>query len=703
MKNLKVWQKLALLGLILLIPFAVVMWQLISSVRTLSLQPARLEVQGLEYMAPLRKLMRGTQLHRAYSQAVLHGDKNFAARLQSQNEQLEANLKEMDETDARLGGALKTQQQWAKARASCRALIDRGGVTSADQSFTRHGAAVVQLSTLIQHVGDTSTLTLDPEVASYYLMNCIVFLQPKLAENLGQARSVGADVITQKRLTNADRERLLELLGVIRYLASDVANSLQKAGAENKDLPASLVASQRESAAATQNYLRLAESLAQSSTITLSGAQYSDAAITAFDAGYKLSDATAPALETLLTQRIARLEREILLTLLWAVAGLAFVTLIGVFLIGDVTRPLQTTVGIAQQIAAGDLSTELPEEARRDELGVLLRAFNAMIQSLRAKAAVADQIAAGNLNLDWKPQSERDTLGHSLYKMTTNLRAMTGNINEAVNQISSSAGEILASTSQLSATSAETAAAVTETTTTVEEVRQTAHVSNDKAQFVAQTAQHAAQISHDGREATEGSTLGMGRIREQMDAIAQSMIRLSEQSAAIGEIITSVDDLTQQSNLLAVNAAIEAAKAGEQGKGFGVVAQEVKNLAEQSRQATSQVRSILTDIQKATGAAVMATEQGTKVVEAGSGQTAQSGEAIGRLSASIEEAANAAMQIAASSQQQLIGVDQVAIAMDNVRQASMQNVDSAHQLEAAARDLNALGGHLQDMLARYKM
>src|SRR4028119_1286641 len=107
----------------------------------------------------------------------------------------------------------------------------------------------------------------------------------------------------------------------------------------------------------------------------------------------------------------------------------------------------------------------------------------------------------------------------------------------------------------------------------------------------------------------------MQRIREQMEAIGESMMRLSEQSQAIGAIIATVDDLAQQSNLLAVNAAIEAAKAGEQGKGFAVVAQEVKSLADQSKQATTQVRTILNDIQKATGAAVMATEQGSKAVE----------------------------------------------------------------------------------------
>src|SRR5262249_21707647 len=152
------------------------------------------------------------------------------------------------------------------------------------------------------------------------------------------------------------------------------------------------------------------------------------------------------------------------------------------------------------------------------------------------------------------------------------------------------------------ASAGETATAVGETTTTVEEVRQTAQVASQKARLVADSSQKAAQISQGGRKSTEDVIAGMVRIRQQMQAMAESMVRLSEQGQAIGQIIATVEDLAAQSNLLAVNAAIEAAKSGEHGKGFSVVAQEVKSLAEQSRQATNQVRTILSEIQKATTA-----------------------------------------------------------------------------------------------------
>jgi methyl-accepting chemotaxis protein len=274
-------------------------------------------------------------------------------------------------------------------------------------------------------------------------------------------------------------------------------------------------------------------------------------------------------------------------------------------------------------------------------------------------------------------------------------RAITRQLRESIAQISSSSSEILATTTQVAAGAAETSSAVSETTATVEEVKQTAQVASQKAKYVSESAQKATQTSQAGRKSVEETIQGMQRIQEQMESIAESIVSLSEQSQAIGEIIATVNDLAEQSNLLAVNAAIEAAKAGEQGKGFAVVAQEIKSLAEQSKQATGQVRTILGDIQKATSAAVLATEQGSKAVGAGVKQSSEAGESIRLLADSVTEAAQAATQIAASSQQQM---DQVALAMENIKQASLQNVAGTRQAEAAARSLHELGQKLSAMI-----
>jgi methyl-accepting chemotaxis protein len=334
-------------------------------------------------------------------------------------------------------------------------------------------------------------------------------------------------------------------------------------------------------------------------------------------------------------------------------------------------------------------------------------ALNRMIANpLRRVTEVAESVAGGDLTIDFSLNGRHDEVGQlvkNVGRMVQSFRDMAVDMAQSAAVLGSSSTQIVASTAQLASGSAQTATAITETTTTVEQVRQTAQVASQKAKYVSDAAVKTAQTSQAGRRAMESTIESTNRIREQMTAIAQSMVRLSEQTQAIGQIIATVDDLAQQSNLLAVNASIEAAKAGEQGKGFAVVAQEVKSLAEQSRAATGQVRAVLSDIQKATAAAVMATEQGSKAVDAGVQQSKDASDSIDSLAGCVTEAAQAATQIAASSQQQLVGMDQVAMAMESVKQASKENVDSAKQLEGAARSLAATGMRLKDLAGRFKL
>ncbi|MFA6980831.1 MAG: methyl-accepting chemotaxis protein [Ignavibacteriaceae bacterium] len=364
------------------------------------------------------------------------------------------------------------------------------------------------------------------------------------------------------------------------------------------------------------------------------------------------------------SQSEQRANETIRFLLLVGLIALLLGVLMAVLLNRIIAGPLKAVSVIAERVAAGDLTVSVPTDSRSDEVGLLTQTFRKMIE---------------------------------------NLSSVTKEILDGINLLSSAASEIVASSTQVASGASETATAVSETTTTVEEVKQTAQVASQKAKYVSDSAQKAAQVSQTGKKSVEQSIEGMNRISEQMESVAESIVRLSEQSQAIGEITATVNDIAEQSNLLAVNAAIEAAKAGEHGKGFAVVAQEVKSLAEQSKQATAQVRTILMDIQKATSAAVMATEQGSKAVEAGVKQSTEAGESIRMLADSINEAAQAATQIAASSQQQLVGMDQVAIAMENIKQASTQNVASTKQTETAAQSLNELGQKLKQLIARFKV
>ncbi len=379
--------------------------------------------------------------------------------------------------------------------------------------------------------------------------------------------------------------------------------------------------------------------------------------------------------------------------------------------ITDVNKATENVTGVARERLIGsdfsDYFTE-PEKAREGYQKVISQGFvkDYPLSVRHVSGRVTDVLynAAVYMGESGKIRgvfaAARDITERK--RAEESLKRVMQEVQDSVNILAPASTEILSTTTQVASSVMETATAVNETMTTVEEVKQTAIVASEKAHNVAETAQKTAQASQGGKKSVEESIELMGHIRVQMESIAESIVKLSEQSQTIGEIISTVNDLAAQSNLLAVNAAIEAARAGEHGKGFGVVAQEIRSLAEQSKQATGQVRGILGEIQKATSAAVLATEQGSKAVEAGVKQSYQAGESIRVLAESISEAAMAASQIVASSQQQLVGMDQITSAMNNIKSASEQNVSGTRQTESAARNVHDLGQKLKLLVDQYK-
>ncbi len=329
-----------------------------------------------------------------------------------------------------------------------------------------------------------------------------------------------------------------------------------------------------------------------------------------------------------------------------------------------IVRPLSELSRGMSRLANGKLDTKLNTASRTREMSLLMQGFSAMVATLR------DQVSG---------------------------------LSDGANTIAVSTSQISTTATELASTASEASISVNQITTTAEEVKQTVQLSTEKANQVADAAEEVARVADQGRKATEDAVSGMSRIKEEMEYIAESIVKLSEQTQSIGEIIDAVNDLANESNLLSVNASIEAAKAGEFGKGFAVVAQEVKSLSDQSKQATAQVRTILNDIQNATSQAVMATERGSKAVDTGVDLASSSGNAIRALADSISGSAKSAAQIAASSRQQLAGMDQLAQAMGSIQDAAGQNVDGAKRLEDATRDLSEIADTLKDLANRFEL
>jgi methyl-accepting chemotaxis protein len=251
---------------------------------------------------------------------------------------------------------------------------------------------------------------------------------------------------------------------------------------------------------------------------------------------------------------------------------------------------------------------------------------------------------------------------------------------------------------QQSSSTSQTATSVTETTTTVEEIRKTAETADQSSKGMSTIAVQSKNASEEALKAVAHGTEAMQHIRAEVENIAQNILELSEKNIQIGEIVQTVNAIAEQSNLLAVNASIEAAKAGDHGKGFSVVASEVKALAQRSKEATDQIRSILAEIQKSSNAAVMITEQGVKRVEEGAALIEGLGGAIQNLSGAIQQNADSSSQISLIASQQLAGIEQISEAMRNIGVATNQNVEGARQLEDAANEIRSVSTRILEIV-----
>lgn len=351
---------------------------------------------------------------------------------------------------------------------------------------------------------------------------------------------------------------------------------------------------------------------------------------------------------------------QVLAGILAALSGLVISSLIS----RQIADPLAACARAAKEIALGNLRLEPLRITSADELGVLQQAFNEMLTSLR-DIALQSRSVCENLTL--------------------------------------AAAQILTSTQEQAAGTKQQAAAVQEITTTVEQINLSSKQVAERSRQVAGTADAVAQSGNAGLQAVHEASVGMEAIREQTENVAENIIALSERTQAVGEIIATVNDIAEQSNLVALNAAIEAADARESGRRFSVVANEIKNLADQAKEATSQVRGILEQTQKGINTSVMLTEEALKRVETGRERTNVSEQVIRQMASNIQDSVHAFQQIVGATNQQQIGLEQVTQALHEIRQASQQTAVTTAQLEKASIELTKLGDQLAKTLEKYKL
>ena len=384
---------------------------------------------------------------------------------------------------------------------------------------------------------------------------------------------------------------------------------------------------------------------------------------------------------------------------------IAVTIVLGVFLGKSIGQPLSRMSLIAEEISRGNIDQELDEESIRrvDEIGILAQAFKNLINYMKELAEVASNIALNDLTKIATPKSEKDILGQSFQTMCLNLAAMVRSLSENSNTLASASNQLASSAEEMSKGVNEQTSQVTEVSSAVSDMTSFIMESSQNAAEVNEASCGASDTAQKGGQIVLDTIQGMQTIDLVVRESANSISQLAGSADKIGDIIKVIDDIADQTNLLALNAAIEAARAGEQGRGFAVVADEVRKLAERTGNATSKITLMIKGIQDETGEAVNSMQAGIEEVEKGRKLADQAGNSLSEIMEMSQVVMTMVAQIAKATEEQSIAVELVSKNINNITSITRETASGAEQSASAAEQLNCQAESLKAIVEKFKI
>ena len=384
-----------------------------------------------------------------------------------------------------------------------------------------------------------------------------------------------------------------------------------------------------------------------------------------------------------------------------------------------VLKPVGELAKFSERFAAGDARARAEVDSD-DEFGSIAENCNRAVARV-AHAATNQQaqdslqrsitdllntinlVARGDLTIRGKVTN--DALGNvvdSVNFMLDNFTKVLERVRKAAIDVSTSANQILNAADEMTAGATQQDQEITNTSSAVEELTVSMKQVSNNAEASAEAARRALDAAEQGNRAVRDTLEGMQRIRASVQATAKKIKSLGDRSLEISEIINVINDITEQTNLLALNAAIEAARAGEAGRGFAVVADEVRKLAEHSRSATKDIAALIKAIQAETNEAVVVMEDGTREVEEGAGLADQAGKALEAISSVVRQSAELVQEISLASKQQVRGTEGVANAMQIISGITRQTTQGARQTASTVGNMVKMSEQLNEALAQFR-
>ncbi len=728
LQRLKIWQKLVLIAVFMGLPLPVITWLYVAE-KNSTIAFAQKEIYGSEYLPPLQGLARELANHRGLASALLRGETSLQGQLSEAARAVEQQLaaaealdqKEIRPAGGGYGALLQTSGKLRALRQKWNLLKGKIAQAPPRENFDEHTQLIAEVNDLLIHAGDTSNLILDPDLDTYYLMDAVIIQIPRLAEETNRLRGLGAGLAVAKKATPEEFAQLTTFFGQVQVTLQNLERSFGKAYAANPGVKDRHAGQLEIVAKEVNGFIVWADrQLTRAGETPLQAAQFLTAGAPAIERLTKLNELALNDLQTLLQARADKVARERNSILLVTLLGL----LLTVLAVAVITRGVnQQTQALTQLIAHIDQGNFAARSLvlSSDELGRTAQAFNTMLDNTRGlmqSRAERDEIqrsimklldevsgvAEGDLTREAEvTEGMTGAIADAFNYMMDSLRQLIGKVQNVSQQVNSTAAESQTSAERLAQGSQEQAAQITNTTVALAEMTRAIQQVADSAEMSAAVADQSLSVTHKGSEIVQHNMQGMLRVLEQVQDTARHMQQLSERSQEIEEIVHMIDEIADRTGVLALNASIQAATAGEAGAGFAVVAREVEQLAGRSAEATKRISTLIRTIQGGTREALTAMEETSREVLAGSKLANQAGQALNEIEGVTNRLAELVRAIAGDCQLQARSSTQLSQTMTQIAKITTQTTSGVMQSAVTVKSLAELADELRASVVSFKL
>jgi methyl-accepting chemotaxis protein len=675
-------QTLVLIALMFAVPIAVLEAFVINA-QSENIAFANKELDGYRYVGPIQAAASAVSLHSGLAARTLSGDADARTRMERAGTAVSEALKAAEQRGAALH-EFGLQDPWPRIASSWANLQAKLSGFTPEQSLVAHTELGERLRRLLSRVGEESGLSLDPEAETYYLIIPSLQLLPEASDSLGVVRAQGALAARAGHISAERREALASTIAIARQSLQAASESLEAALRKNAGNRTQLAAPIERALANARGVLdEASEAFRPDRPITSDAGAWSDRATRAIQGIDQLSKAVSARAVELLEARVAEGVRERLSTqgvsLFFVVLALMGLALVGRNLVRSI-RERQEHAKLVTDEYKGNQTAIL---RLMDEMSVIAEG------DLTARARVGEDITGA---------------------IADAVNVTVAQLHKVVERINDTAGQVTRATQSAQEIAARLTEAANRQTKDIEQAvgsvqlmtRSISEVSTSAGQS-AGVARQSLDTTERGAQAVQASVASMSQIRDQIQETSKRIKRLGESSLEIGEIVDLISDISEQTNVLALNAAIQAATAGEAGRGFTVVAEEVQRLAERSAEATKQIGGLVKTIQADTQEAVSAMENSTQGVVEGTKLSDAAGQALKEIEQVTRNLAELIQSIEVSTQMQVDIADEVRKLMHDVMAITRETTDGTHQTTHSMTELSRLTEQLRASVAQFKV